>query len=75
MAKYKKANKIGIVDLGDGYKLIVPEKTNNVNIMVAIGMLAQMWALAEVESGQCDKAKFKLMLNEYVDTILEKVLE
>ena len=73
MGKYKKKELSGIVELAKGYKLIVPAKSDNKEIMVAVGMLTQIWALAELESGQCDVKKFKLMLNAYVDKILEMV--
>lgn len=63
----------GVIPLENGYGLIVPRESNNKDLMVTIGMLVQMWAYAEIESGGLDKNKFKEMMIMYVDTILEKM--
>ena len=70
-----KTNKIGVIDLGDGYGLIIPRKTDTIKIMVAIGQLIQIWAFAEMDQGGIDPNKLKLMCNEWIDTMLEKIFK
>lgn len=67
--------KQGKIVLAKGYELIVPEHSDNTQIMVAIGMLTQIWALGEIENGHLNQFKFKQMLCEYVDKIFKKVEE
>ena len=69
-----KQNKIGI-KLGDGYGLIVPRKTDNIKIMVAIGQLIQIWAFAEMDQGGVDPNKLKSMTNDFIDVVLQKIFE
>ena len=74
--KYKKVDFIdkegGIIPLAKGYGLIVPQHSDNKEIMIAIGMLVQIWGLAELEHG-LDIETFKKMLCAYADKILEEV--
>ena len=69
---YKKAKekKLGLIDLGDGYKLIVPEKSDSLKIMVACGVLISLLAQADKDNG-CNKDKFKKMMNAYIDSIYD----
>ena len=73
MAKQYKKQKQGIIPLAKGYGLIVPQHSDNKEIMVAIGMLIQIWALAEHEHGNKDHETFKKMLCAYADKILEVI--
>jgi len=73
MAKQYKKQKQGIIPLAKGYGLIVPQHSDNKEIMIAIGMLVQIWGLAELEHGGLDIEKFKKMLCAYADKILEAV--
>ena len=73
MAKQYKKQKQGIIPLAKGYGLIVPQHSDNKEIMVAIGMLVQIWALAEKEQGNIDHETFKKMLCAYADKILSEV--
>jgi len=72
MKKYKK-QKQGVIPLAKGYGLIVPQHSDNKEIMVAIGMLVQIWGLAEIEKGGIDIETFKKMLCAYADKILEEI--
>ena len=70
--KYKKQQ--GIIPLAKGYGLIVPQHSDNKEIMIAIGMLVQIWTLAELENDKnFDAAKFKNMLCAYADKIINEV--
>ena len=75
--KYKKVDFInkegGIIPLAKGYALIVPQHSDNKEIMVAIGMLVQIWGLAEMQNGLGDIEKFKTALCAYADKILEAI--
>ena len=71
-AKYKKI-KQGVIPLAKGYALIVPQHSDNKEIMIAIGMLTQIWGLAELEHGSLDIETFKKMVCAYADKILEEV--
>lgn len=64
--------KKGIIPLAKGYGLIVPEKSDSITIMEAIGMLIQILCLADKEQG-VDYEKFKKMINSYVDKIYTEV--
>ena len=56
--KYKKIQ--GVIPLAKGYGLIVPQHSDNKEIMIAIGMLVQIWTLAELENDKnFDADKFK----------------
>lgn len=73
MSKFKKA-KSGVIPLAKGYGLIVPEHSDSLEIMVAIGSLVQILALADGEQG-VDYNKFKSMINEYIDKVYKEVLK
>ena len=65
-------NKKAIIPLANGYALIVPDKSDSITIMEAIGMLVQILCLADKEQG-VDYDKFKAMINSYVDKIYFEV--
>lgn len=65
-------NKKAIIPLANGYALIVPDKSDSITIMEAIGMLIQILCLADKEQG-VDYDKFKAMINSYVDKIYNEV--
>ena len=67
--------KRGIINLGDGYGLIVPKETSNRKIMIATGMLLNIWLGSEIEFAKNDPEKVKAMAKEYCETIIEKVLK
>lgn len=71
--KYIKKEQQAVIPLAKGYGLIVPQHSDNKEIMVAVGMLVQIWGLAEIEKGGIDIDTFKKMLCAYADKILEKV--
>lgn len=73
MSKFKKA-KSGVIPLAKGYGLIVPEHSDTLEIMVAIGSLVQILALADGEH-EVDYNKFKSMINEYIDKVYKEVLK
>lgn len=73
MSKFKKA-KSGVISLAKGYGLIVPEHSDSLEIMVAIGSLVQILALADGEQG-VDYNKFKKMINDYIDKVYKEVLK
>ena len=74
--QFKKNDQVGIIELAKGYKLIVPRHSDNTQIMVAIGMLVQVWTLAEIENDKkIDIARFKEMINAYVDKITSEVIK
>ena len=68
MAKYKKNQKQGIIDLGKGYGLIVPEHSNTLQLMTSCGVLISMLAQADKDNG-VSLEKFKEMMNRYIDAI------
>ena len=68
-----KRNEQGIIPLAKGYALIVPKHSDNKEIMIAIGMLIQVWGLAEIEQGGIDIETFKKMLCAYADKVLEVI--
>ena len=72
MAKQYKKQKQAVIPLAKGYGLIVPQHSDSKEIMVAVGMLVQIWGLAEIEHG-LDIETFKKMLCAYADKILEEV--
>lgn len=65
-------DKKAIIPLANGYALIVPDKSDSITIMEAIGMLVQILCLADKEQG-VDYEKFKAMINSYVDKIYFEV--
>ena len=69
--KYTKKEKQAVIPLAKGYGLIVPQHSDNKEIMIAIGMLVQIWGLAELEKGGLDIETFKKMLCAYADKVLE----
>lgn len=73
MSKYKKAKQKGLIHLETGIDLLVDRELTNQDIMVAIGMLTQLLAGAELLYADANKEKLKSMMNAYIDTIFEKV--
>lgn len=74
MSKQFKKAKSGIIPLAKGYGLIVPQHSDTIQIMVAIGMLVQMLAVADGEQG-VEIERFKAMINEYIDKVYSEVLK
>lgn len=72
MSKQYKKQQQAVIPLAKGYGLIVPQHSDNKEIMIAIGMLVQIWGLAEIEHG-LDIETFKKMLCAYADKILDVV--
>jgi hypothetical protein len=68
MNKYKKNQKQGIIKLGKGYGLIVPEHSDTLELMTSCGVLISMLAQADKDNG-VSKEKFKEMMNRYIDAI------
>ena len=68
MNKYKKNQKQGIIDLGKGYGLIVPEHSNTLELMTSCGVLISMLAQADKDNG-VSLEKFKEMMNRYIDAV------
>ena len=64
MKKYNK-EKQGIIQLGKGFGLIVPEHSNSTEIMVSIGVLVQLLALGHKENGD-NLETLLAMITEYV---------
>lgn len=75
MKKFKKDTGVdtGIIPLAKGYGLIVPHHSDSKEIMVAIGMLIQIWTMAELEYGDPDIEKLKKCICEYADVIVKEV--
>ena len=74
--QYKKREQVGVIELAKGYKLIVPRNSDTEEIMVAIGMLTQIWTIAELEHNKkTDIERFKKMLCAYVDKITSEVMK
>lgn len=73
MSKYKKAKEKGLINLANGIDLLVERNLTNMDLQVAIGMLVQMFALAEKDYGKVPKEKLKDMINAYVDKIYDEV--
>lgn len=68
MEKYKKKKMKGIIPLGKGYGLIVPEHSNTLELMTSCGVLISMLAQADKDNG-VSLDKFKEMMNRYIDAI------
>ena len=68
MNKYKKNQKQGIIKLGKGYGLIVPEHSDTLELMTSCGVLISMLAQADKDNG-VSKEKFKEMMNRYIESI------
>ena len=74
MSKQYKKQQQAVIPLAKGYGLIVPQHSDNKEIMIAIGMLVQIWTLAELEHNKnVDADKFKNMLCAYADEVINKV--
>lgn len=70
-----KNEKQGVIDLGNGYALIVPEHSDTKKIMTSTGMLFQLWAFGEMEVAGTSKEKFKQLYKAYFDKITDGVHE
>lgn len=68
MKKYKKKQKQGIITLGKGYGLIVPEHSDTLELMTSCGVLISMLAQVDKDNG-VSLEKFKEMMNEYIEAI------
>ena len=68
MEKYKKKKMKGIINLGKGYGLIVPEHSNTLELMTSCGVLISMLAQVDKDNG-VSLEKFKEMMNRYIDAI------
>ena len=68
MNKYKKKQMKGIIDLGKGYGLIVPEYSDTLELMTSCGVLISMLAQADKDNG-VSLDKFKEMMNRYIEAI------
>ena len=74
--KYKKGNlvKKGIIHLANDIDIVIPEKSDTLELMVAVGVLVQMLALADAEKNEINKDKYKKMMCDYVDKIYDEVI-
>ena len=68
MEKYKKKQMKGIIDIGKGYGLIVPEHSSTLELMTSCGVLISMLAQVDKDNG-VSLDKFKEMMNRYIDAI------
>ena len=58
----------GIIDLGKGYGLIIPEHSDTLELMTSCGVLISLLAQADKDNG-VSLEKFKEMMNRYIEVI------
>lgn len=70
MKKYNN-EKQGVIPLGEGFGLIVPEYSTSKDIMVSIGLLVQLLALGHKENG-ISLETLLAMMTEYITIVYEE---
>ena len=62
--------KQGVIELGKGYVLIVPQHSSTQQLLVSIGILVSMYAQANKDFNKKETAtNLKAMMNDYIDAI------